>query len=205
MEWKALLDCTLILIALINPVSKIILMAALTDENDKKSVLKLATRASLVAALILVTFTWGGNFLLTQVFHVEIYAFTIAGGIILALRGFQALEKGVFFEMEHHQKLEDISIVPIASPMIAGPATISAAVSFPAQYGIWVTSVAVLIAVGVNYLVMLVSPAINRLLVKYHIAGALIRITGLIVSTIGIQMVANGVLAFLKSNHLMGL
>lgn len=203
MDAKALLDCSLILIALINPVSKIILVAALADEYDLLSVKKMAMRASLVAVLILVAFTLGGNFLLEQVFHVDIFAFTIAGGLVLALRGYQALEKGVFFDMEHHQKLEDLSIVPVASPMIAGPATISAALSFPAQYGLAVTSVGILIAIGVNLMFMLLGPAINRILVHYHIAGALIRITGLAVMTIGIQMTASGVLNFLELHKII--
>src|SRR5208337_3437215 len=96
------------------------------------------------------------------------------------------------FEVSKNQKLEDLSVVPLASPMIAGPATITAAVSFPAKYGITVTAVSVIIAIFINFLVMIISPFLSRTLTRHNIMGALIRITGLIVATIGVQMVLDG-------------
>ncbi len=96
-------------------------------------------------------------------------------------------EQRLFFELNHNQKLDDMSIVPLASPMIAGPATITAAVSFPAQYGIPVTSASIILAVCVNLIIMMLAPFITTHLIKQNIMGALIRITGLVVATIGIR------------------
>jgi multiple antibiotic resistance protein len=140
-----------------------------------------------------------GNFMLAKFFHIQIYAFKIAGGTVLFMRGLDALNKGLFFELNHKQKLEDMSIVPLASPMIAGPATITAAVSFPAQYGIPVTSLSIILAVCVNLLIMMLAPVITTHLIKQNIMGALIRITGLIVATIGIQMMLDGFRVFIKT------
>ncbi len=200
MEWKSLLDCSLALLVLINPISKIFVVSTLAQKSSHKDIMHVITKSTVVAILILVLFALVGNFILTSVFHVNIYAFMIAGGLILVMKGFQALNKGVFFELDPNQTLEDVSIVPLASPMIAGPATITAAVSFPSQYGVWITVLGLVLVVGINYLFMLSSRFINRVLVKYHVVGALIRITGLIVATIGIQMVANGVMEFIKQN-----
>jgi len=137
-------------------------------------------------------FTFIGNFLLVTFFNIQIYSLKIAGGIVLVFRGFEALNKGVFFELSHNQKLEDLSIVPLASPMIAGPATITAAVSFPAKYGLVITAFSILAAVAVNLFIMIISPRIAGALSKHNIMGALIRITGLIVATIGVQMILDG-------------
>lgn len=192
------LDCTLALIALINPISKIFLITTLKENTDDSELRHVIIRSSIIALLILLTFTFIGSFLLIRFFHIQIYSFKIAGGIVLVFRGFEALNKGLFFELNHKQKLEDLSIVPLASPMIAGPATITAAVSFPAKYGLTITALSITAAVIVNLLIMLVSPKITGLLTKHNIMGALIRITGLIVATIGVQMILDGFGEYLR-------
>jgi multiple antibiotic resistance protein len=149
--------------------------------------------------VILLSFIFVGNFVMTDIFHIQIYSFKIAGGAVLLYRGFEALNKGLFFELKENQKLEEMSIVPLASPMIAGPAAIAASVSFPATYGIAITSLSVLIAVAVNLAFMVTSQYISRFLDRHHIMGALIRITGLIVATIGVQMALDGIADYLRA------
>lgn len=186
------LDCVLALTALINPMSKIFIMSTIAEKSSFREVERIAVKASIVAIIILLLFTLVGNALLTGIFHVELYSLKIAGGLVLALRGFDALNKGLFFELKSNQRLEELSIVPLASPMIAGPATITASVSFPARYGMAITVIAIVLAVCINLLIMLTARFINTYLVRHNIMGALIRITGLIVAAIGIQMMLDG-------------
>jgi len=190
-------DCTLAFIALINPISKIFLISTLRENSTEAEIRRIVIKSSVVAAVILLTFIFLGNFLLAKFFHIQIYSFKIAGGVVLFMRGLDALNKGLFFEFNHKQKLEDMSIVPLASPMIAGPATITAAASFPAKYGMTVTSVSIILAVLINLFIMMLSPFITAHLIKQNIMGALIRITGLIVATIGIQMMLDGLREFI--------
>lgn len=197
-----LFDCTLALVALINPISKIFIISTLAPRTTGDEMKHIIIRSSIVALVILLSFIFLGNFMLTRFFHIQIYSFKIAGGLVLAFRGFEALNKGLFFEIKYKQKLEDLSIVPIASPMIAGPATITAAVSFPSKYGIKITAVAVVIAVAFNMLIMILTPLISDGLSRHNIMGALIRITGLIVATIGVQMALDGFAEYL---HVAGL
>ena len=199
----SIMDCTLALIALINPISKIFIISTLAPRLTHDEMKHLVVRSSLVALAILLSFIFLGNFILTQFFHIQIYSFRIAGGIVLAFRGFEALNKGLFFELKYKQKLEDISIVPIASPMIAGPATITAAVSFPSKYGLTVTAVSVIIAVAFNMVIMMLTPYFSEGLSRHNIMGALIRITGLIVATIGVQMALDGFGDYLRSTGIV--
>jgi len=185
-------SCLFALLALINPVSKIFIISTLSGQSQDREIRRICIKASLAAACILLLFALAGNFLLTIVFHVHLYSFQMVGGIVLFLRGLQALNKGLFFEIEANQKLEDVSIVPLASPMIAGPATITAAVSFPAHYGMIVTLLSMLGALLLNLFIMFYSRGISDYLKKYNLMGALIRITGLIVATIGAQMLLDG-------------
>lgn len=200
---KIILDCTLAFVALINPISKIFLLSTFSDRVADIDIRRIAVKSTIIAAGILLSFVFIGNFILTEIFHVQIYSFKIAGGLVLLFRGFEALNKGLFFELSENQKLEEMSIVPLASPMIAGPASIAASVSFPATYGMMVTALSVLIAVIVNLAFMLTAKYINRFLDRHHIMGALIRITGLIVATIGVQMALDGIREFATTSGIV--
>jgi multiple antibiotic resistance protein len=188
-----LLDLTLYFIALINPVSKIFVLTVLARETGHDQLRRISLRSSAVALGILFVFAGLGNFILVKVFHVDLYSFKVAGGAILFFIGYKALSRGTFFEVDAKEKLGDVSIVPIASPMIAGPATITACVSFSAAHGFTVTALAMAIAVAVNLLCMLMAERIGNALMKQNLMGALIRITGLVVATIAVQMVFGGV------------
>ena len=196
---KDLLDCTLYLIALINPVSKIFILSMFSKEVEPKELRGISVQSSVIALAILLVFAAMGNIILSKIFHVELYSFKIAAGIILFIMGLKALLKGVFFETDAKAKLSDISIVPLASPMIAGPATITVAISFSAEYGLDVTSLAIALAVGINLLIMLSSRFISKLLLGHNLMGALIRITGMIVATIAVQMVLMGLSGWYQS------
>lgn len=81
-------------------------------------------------------------------------------------------------------RIQDISSVPIAIPMIAGPGTITATVSLPAQYGSLVTVIAVFTVLGVNLIIMLFVNKIGDVMIKLNILSPFIRIIGLIIATI---------------------
>jgi len=139
-DYYSLLQCSLALIILINPVSKVfILTTFFTKKIVKKDFVHICLQSTYVALIILLTFTWAGKYLLRDIFQVNIYSLQLVGGLVLLQRGLSALNKGVFFETKTRKRLEDMSIVPLASPMIAGPATITAAISFPYKYGMIIT------------------------------------------------------------------
>ena len=195
---KLFFECLLAIIALINPISKIVVVAALSEQFDRKALKGIVIKATVIAGIILVSFIFIGDILFKNIFHVQIYAFKIAGGLVLVLRGFEALNKGYFFEAAKNTNEADISIVPIASPMIAGPAAISASLSFPVKYGIFITSFALIAALIINLIIMLYALSIKKFLIRHHFMEALIRITGLVVATIGIQMISDGVSDFIS-------
>ena len=131
--------------------------------------------------------------------RVELYSFQITCGAVLMYNGLSGLLKGFFMKVDEHIKIADLTTVPIAIPMIAGPATITAAVTFPVQYSRFVTIVAILLALAVNLFFMLKARRIGSFLIKYNFMNPLIRIIGLIVATIGLQMVFDGITLFIKT------
>ncbi len=84
-------------------------------------------------------------------------------------------------------------------PMIAESATITVAVIFPEHYGKLVTIIAIAIAITINLFLMLNAIQIGKILTRFNLMNALIRITGLIVATIGAQMIFTGISIFIAS------
>ena len=69
---------------------------------------------------------------LRHVFKVELYSLRITGGLILFMIGWTAVREGRFVQKREHNLREDfteLSLVPLAAPLIAGPGTIAAAIS----------------------------------------------------------------------------
>ena len=124
---------------------------------------------------------------------------SIAGGFVLIWVGFGALRNGVFFEFNLQEKFADISLVPLACPMIAGPATITAVIALHINIGTIQTGVPLILAIFINYIFMKLSIPIGKILQKFNIMGALIRLTGLIVMTMGVQMILDGFSIWLEN------
>lgn len=188
-----LFGTALYFLALINPASKIFLLSSENPPLSGKKLMEISLQSTVVAFLILLSVTVIGKLVLNSVFHVEIYSLKVAGGIILFIMGLQAVRNGRFYESSLHGSTTDISVVPLGAPLIAGPGTITATISYRTSYGIEHTLIALAIALAINLLLMLSSVWIARILDRFHVIGPLIRITGLIVSAVAVQMVLGGI------------
>jgi multiple antibiotic resistance protein len=192
MDLKSLVESSLYFVALINPTSKIFLLSSFKPAFTAAEIRRVSIQSTLVAFLILFVLTAIGNFLLKSVFHINLYSLKIAGGIVLFIVGLHAVQKGSFYEKEGEGPAADFSIVPLGAPLIAGPGTIAAAVSFSSEKGIVVTMAALSLALLANFALMLASQRIGLVLERLRATGPLIRITGLIVSAVSIQMILGG-------------
>lgn len=193
---KMFFGAFLAFLALVNPVQKLFVVFSLQDNYSPSELKRIVTRATFTALGILILFLFLGDAILGYVFNLEIYAFQVTCGVVLFYNGFIGLQKGAFLSIDRTTKIEDIIAVPIAVPMIAGPATITAVVTMPSMYGQLTTLIAVVAAILINLLIMLYGKHLAKILVKQNILMPMIRIIGLIVAAIGAQMVFNGVKTF---------
>jgi multiple antibiotic resistance protein len=193
----AVLVDALYLLALINPMSKVSVLSVLASAERRGEFRQVAARSTLVAGGILLGSMVFGSLILQDVFHVEIHSLRLAGGAVLCWVGFNALRRGVFFEQETSRRFEDMALVPLACPMIAGPATIAACIALRAKEGLLLPALSLILALAVNHLIMCLAQVIAAALTRFNVLGALIRITGLVVMTIGTQMALDGLAAWL--------
>src|SRR5690606_6962160 len=120
------------LFVVIDPPGCAPIYAGLTQHATAKERREMAIRACVIAGLILVGFALFGQKLLAAL-HIELDAFRIAGGIMLFMIALEmVLEKRTQRREERAEKLrenpaeaDDVSIFPMAMPMLAGPGAIA--------------------------------------------------------------------------------
>jgi multiple antibiotic resistance protein len=193
--------CILYMLALLNPVGIVCILASMPVEPRSDEFKSFVLRSSIMATCLLIGTMIVGDFLFRFVFQVDLFSLRVAGGVVVFLVGLKALQHGCFYDGSVNAKLRDIAMVPFACPIIAGPASIAASISLRLQYGILLSLGAILIALCVNHLIMTFSHSIGRVLNRINILGAIIRITGLIIMTIGTQMVLDGVSEWVKASY----
>lgn len=190
------------LFSVVNPLGAMPVFISLTAHDNKLQRKQTAIRTSLYFTLILLVFFFGGSYLL-DFFGISLDAMRMAGGFIIFLSGF-ALLRGDFaksravnkeVQMEAETK-EDISLTPMAIPMLAGPGSISLLIGLFAQVETW-TGYAVIgfavLAMGVIVaLILLAAPYLFKLI---GVGGlnAISRIMGFLAMSIGVQFVINGI------------
>ena len=199
MKFNLILSCCVAILAYVNPIQKVLIVTSLQDRFTPSELRYISIKSTFTAMLILIFFLYLGQVTFSYVFRVELYSFQITCGAVLMYNGLSGLLKGFFLKVDEHIKIADLTTVPIAIPMIAGPATITAAVTFPIQYSRFVTIVAILLALAVNLVFMLQARRIGSFLIRYNFMNPLIRIIGLIVATIGLQMVFDGIALFIRT------
>ncbi|MBR2358464.1 MAG: MarC family protein [Lentisphaeria bacterium] len=206
-NWMALVENSLYLLALLNPASKVMFLATYQPALSVRQIRELAWKSSLAALVILVVLAGAGEIVLSKIFRVELYSLKITGGMVLFMIGWIAVREGRFINKKEENTtvsgfgvdenggnvdFTDLSLVPLAAPLIAGPGTIAASISGTAQFGWLFMVLSLTLAIFINFVVMLFSGSINRVLVKLHLLGPLIRLTGLIISAVAVQMVIAG-------------
>lgn len=195
--------------ATIGPVDVAAMFAGMTARATAEARRSMALRGALIATIILFTFAIFGKFLLWSL-GISLPALRIAGGILLLLIGidmvFARPSGGVSTneaEAREARAKEDIAVFPLATPLIAGPGAISAAILLMANtQGNYYQQIAVLLSLAAVLLITLVSllaaSRISRLLgvTGLHVVS---RIFGILLSALAVQFVIDGVAeSFLK-------
>ena len=194
MDYLQLLKDTLYFLAIVNPPSKILFLSAYQPPLSFRDNLQLSRTASLVAAAILLVTAIAGNFVLKDIFRIDLYSLKICGGIILFFSGFSAVRHGHFMLDDNHKvrDFSEVSIIPLAAPLIAGPGTIAIGMTLASVSGIIYAVIVIILAITCNFLFMIFAAPLSRLLSQAHMTGPAIRMTGLIVATMAIQFILSG-------------
>ena len=188
------------LFVIVDPVGLVPVFLALADGRDTGEQRRIARRAVLVAAGVLLAFALGGAWLLGRL-GITLEAFRVAGGILLFRIAVGMVlarqERETPAEEEEARSRPDISVFPLAIPIIAGPgamATILILVGEARAYPLGVplvlgTTVGVLL---MAYVALRLSSPLGRLLGQTG-ANVVTRVLGILLAALAVQYVADGV------------
>ena len=189
------------LFVVIDPPGCAPIYAGLTANATQHEARTMAVRACLIAGAILVVFALFGEDLLGAL-HIELDSFRIAGGIMLFLIALEMVfEKRTERREDRAAKVaaephEDVSIFPMAMPMIAGPGSIASVMLLMGRNEGIERSLVVLGALATILLLTLVSllaagPIMRVLGAK--IEAVITRLLGVLLAALAVQFVIDGI------------
>jgi len=172
----------------------------------------MAVRAVLVAAVILLGFALFGEALL-RALGISLQAFRIAGGIMLFLIALEMVfEKRTERREDRAEKVKaaepaDISIFPMAMPMIAGPGSIASVMLLMSQHegreGALVVLAAMAAILLLTLVALLAAGPLMRL-VGARIEAVVSRLLGVLLGALAVQFVIDGIRASLVAGQALG-
>ncbi len=196
----------------IDPVGLAPMFLAITAGMSQADRRKVAVRATLTAAGILLVFYAFGQTVL-NVLGISVSAFRVAGGILLFLiaiemvfgkrqeRKSQTAEKAIGSEA-HHGAIHELAVFPLAIPLISGPAAISAIILLSSQAPDTLTYAGLGGVIAIILLsslgAFLVADKIERLLGDTA-QLVITRLLGVLLAALSVQFVADGVLDFIRT------
>lgn len=185
------------LFVIMDPPGTIPLFLALTSGVSPRQRKRAAWQAVAVAFLVIVSFALFGRQLLTYL-NISLPALQCAGGLLLLLVALELLTG----KHETPSESEDVNValVPLGTPLLAGPGAIVATMVFVEQVDDGPTLAAVALGVvGVHLMLwafMRYSAVILRIIRESGVT-LVTRISGLLLSAIAVQLVADAVRAFI--------
>jgi multiple antibiotic resistance protein len=168
---------------------------AITAGCDRLRRKQVARRAALTCVALLTIFAISGKYIF-RIFGITMPAFKCAGGLLLllvALDMLQARRSRTRETPEEHTDAcatEDVGIIPMGVPMLAGPGSVSTVMVLVGQGGSWRDTIPVLISIAVTsvvaYLVLASADRVEAVLGEIGIR-VLTRLMGLMLTAIGFQ------------------
>ena len=192
-----ILSAATLLLLIMDPLGNLPIYMSVLKSIDPKRRTKVILRELTIPLVILFIFLFSGQALLTFL-QVEQETVSIAGGIILfiiALKMIFPKPGGIMNLPEGEEPL----IVPLAVPMIAGPSTMAALILLanqqPDKMLHW--SLALVLAWSISAFILVMSNPIHKLLTDKGLR-AVERLMGMVLIMIAIQMLLNGITAYIS-------
>jgi multiple antibiotic resistance protein len=179
----------------VDPITNLALFASLTAAMHRSERRRIAWRASVYAAIILVVAVVIGQILLDAM-GIRLRSLQVAGGCILFVFGLHMVFGWIDQSGALVEKGRDLAVFPLAVPAIAGPGAITAIIlltdndvfSVPERAE---TGVVLLVVLALNYILLLLSDSILRIIGQQG-AAVLTRVMGIILTALSVEFVLTG-------------
>jgi multiple antibiotic resistance protein len=191
MNWRAFAEAFVTLVVIMDPLGSAPIFITLTARLTPGARRRAALLAAGAAGGLIVVFALFGRLILDYL-HVSVESLTIAGGLLLLLVALQMLRGEDIAE----PNTANIALVPLATPLLAGPGAIAAVMVLTKRYedapgmiGVLLGIVAATVVVAVG---LLLADRIARVL-HPSVVQLLTRVLGLLLAAIAVQFIVDAV------------
>ena len=202
LDWRLLSEVFITLFVIMDPPGTVPIFLGLTGTMTRQQRNRAARQAILVAFGVVLAFAVFGQSLLSYM-HISLPALQASGGLLLLLVAMELLTGKSEEPQPSGNSKVNVALVPLGTPLLAGPGAIVAVMVFVQQSD---GTVADWVAIGVGivlvhvclWLAMRFAGFIHRLLGDSG-TTLVTRIAGLLLAAIAVQLVADAVTAFVKA------
>jgi multiple antibiotic resistance protein len=204
-DFSLFLTSFVALLAIDNPFGIVPIFLTLTSGDSEKERKHTAHLSALSVGIILLLAAFAGEAIL-GFFGIGLHSFRVGGGILVLLMAISMLQakqsriRQSPSEAEYAEEKENVAVVPLAIPLMAGPGAISLAIIHGHQAVTMPSKMMLVASIVAVALIALVSLHLAKPIGKaLGVTGLNIatRIMGLILASIGVQMIAQGLLILL--------
>lgn len=183
-----------------NSIGMVPIFVALLAKYDQKKQIKIIIRELIIALVVLLAFTFYGAKILDSL-KISQSTIGIGGGLLLII-----IALNMIFPKEEHVSKADVPgkeplIIPLAIPGLAGPGSIAALTVLSNQAGPFLASGALVVAWIPSLVLLLLSSYLKKILGEKGLI-AIEKLGGMLISFIGIEIFAKGVVDIVKLNFM---
>lgn len=183
---------------LINPLSTMPVFMTMTADLSIKERNRTAKKATIVALITIIIFAFSGQ-LLFKFFGISVNSFRIVGGVIFFIMGMDMLQARIgqvkIKDSEVKTYVNDISVTPLAIPMICGPGAITNSIVLMEDASTLTRKIilfsTILLVMFITYIIFYSSSRIIKMLGQTGI-NVMMRLMGLIVMVIAVEFFFSG-------------
>ncbi len=195
------------LFVIIDPLGTTGIFLALTHKLNNDISRKIAFKATLIAAGLLIPFGFFGLWILDTL-HISTAAFRITGGLLLFVTAFRMImgyhdQDQLNSETAVYKENDSIAVFPLAIPLLAGPGSMTTVLLFMTEQNHifsaknWLVVLTVLLVLGISLVSWL---SAKHVINKLGQTGSLIlaRVMGILLAALSVQFVADGIIELFK-------
>ncbi len=190
--------CLTSLFTLTNPLGIMPVFLSMTKDIDNAQRARIVKKATFIAFISLLCFTFGGQ-VLFSLFGISANGFRIAAGFIIFKIGFDMLQAKYtntkFSKEEAQGYADDITITPLAIPLLCGPGNIASSIMLMENASTWAMKFTLVVSIMVIYvLAYFILRGSTRLIQIIGETGnkVMMRLMGLILMVIAVECFVNG-------------
>ena len=197
---ESLMTILIPLVIIMDPLGNLPFFLLFTEENSPSQRRRVAAVSSLTACIILIVFGMTGDAIL-RFFGISLPAFQLAGGFVFFVYALQMLRiipgdvKSTSEEEQEGVEKENVALVPLATPLLAGPGAITAVLVWQETPGSPVNTALLLAAIVMACLIVYLTFHFGARIVRAMGVGGIrvvTRIMGLLLAVIAVQFMVSG-------------